>query len=790
MTTKSLSLLAWLGLAVAVAASAQPFTVLKQPTSGDGATGDYFGVRMHADSEWLFVGAYADVLVSSQTVLGVDNGAVKVYRVVGGKLGATQLLLPPEPTETSLFGEEMFRDGQWLAVSAPRNSNSRGAEAGAVFLYRLVGSEWLFQSTIEPPAQAPGGRFGESLWMGGGQLWIGAPGFERGEVIVYQIGSGSATLVQRIPAPAGELRFGQSLVAVGNDQIAIGAPGSAGLLLATRSLPSQTVSRLAGPASFGSTLASSVDALVVGAPEDGTGSVHRWVRVAGQWIAQPVLRPLAGAPGDGFGDALALVGAQLYIGAPGSDRGADFDVGAVYRAALEGGEPTLTTRTQPSDTEPFAAFGAALAANAGLNTVWVGAPLQRAAKQRAGVVFDYRLDQLGDAGVPALRRLDRGDGAQLFRFGQALAIDGDLALVGAFLADTETGADAGLVHAYRRARSGAWEYEAELLPTDAAIEQRFGNAIALSGQTAVIGAYWTTVDGRAEQGAAYVFERVAGVWRQSARLVDAAGAERGLFGAAVAIDDDTLAVTTGSGAGKVHVYTRAAGGWELLDVLNSPVAQPGSFFGSGIGLEGGLLAIGAPGVDVGADIDIGKVFVYARNGNRWPLAQEIESPVAQLGALFGYDVDVKSTQVLAGMPGLDRSVDEPFIGGLWLYGACTPVCSAGRQLVVPDLQAGDFYGISVALNGRHAIGAATGVDSNSGVSAGAAFIHDLTDGVFAQRLEAPPGSQLALFGRAMDLDDSGQLLLGSPNRAGDNPAEGGAHLLKVDTSLLRNGFED
>lgn len=790
MTTRSLSLLAWLGLAVAIGAPAQPLTVLKQPTTGDGATGDYFGVRMQGDNEWLFVGAYADVLVSSQTALGVDNGAVKVYRVQGGTLAATQLLQPPVPTETSLFGEEIFRDGQWLAVSAPRNSNARGAEAGAVFLYRLAGSEWLFQSTIEPPDQAPGGRFGEALWMGGGRLWIGAPGFGRGEVVVYQIGSGSPSLLERLPAPAGELRFGQSLAAVGSDQLAIGAPGSAAVLLATRSLPSQTVSRLAGPASFGSTLASSVDALVVGAPEDGTGSVHRWVRIAGQWTAQPALRPAAGTPGDGFGDALALVGAQLYIGAPGSDRGTDFDVGAVYRAALEGGDPALVTRTQPGDTEPFAAFGAALVANASLNTVWVGAPLQRAAKQRAGVVFDYRLDQLGDADVQARRSLDRGDGAQLFRFGQALAIDGGLALVGAFLADTAAGADAGQVQAYRRTPSGEWVYEAELLPRDAAIEQRFGNAVALSGQTAVIGAYWTTVAGRAEQGAVYVFERTAGIWRQSARLVDTEGAERSLFGAAVAIAGDTIAVTTGSGAGKVHVYTRTASGWELADVLQSPVAQSAAFFGSGIGIEGSLLAIGAPGVDVGPDIDIGKVFVYARNGNRWPLVQEIASPVAQLGALFGYDVDVKGARVLAGMPGLDRSVDEPFIGGLWLYDGCTPVCAGGRQLPVPDLQAGDFYGITVALNADHAIGAATGVDSNTGVSAGAVFIHDLADGVFAQRLEAPQGSQLALFGRALDLDDSGQLLLGSPNRAGDNPAEGGAHLLKVDTRLLRNGFED
>ena len=116
-------------------------------------------------------------------------------------------------------------------------------------------------------------------------------------------------------------------------------------------------------------------------------------------------------------------------------------------------------------------------------------------------------------------------------FGSAVAISGDTAAVGANVEDTWRGA------AYVFTRSdGVWTGQQKLTASDAAAEARFGWSVALYGDTLAVGAY--SDQGR---GAAYVFTRAGGVWTEREKLTASDGAANDRLGWSVALFGDTVA---------------------------------------------------------------------------------------------------------------------------------------------------------------------------------------------------------------------------------------------------------
>jgi len=197
-------------------------------------------------------------------------------------------------------------------------------------------------------------------------------------------------------------------------------------------------------------------------------------------------------------------------------------------------------------------------------------------------------------------------------FGAAVALDGSWLAVGVAGADA-VGVDAGLVYLYERA-GDEWTLAAQLVGDETAYEY-FGRALALQGDTLVVGA--AIEDGSAagedvRRGAVYVFSRGSGVWARTARLqrddVDADG-----FGRALALQGDTLVVGSDervrAGAplsGEVVIYGRSGGAWSERGSIAGP---------DGYWRHGWPLALGPEVLLVGAiDED---VQVFRRDGEDW-----------------------------------------------------------------------------------------------------------------------------------------------------------------------------
>src|SRR5205807_436508 len=152
-------------------------------------------------------------------------------------------------------------------------------------------------------------------------------------------------------------------------------------------------------------------------------------------------------------------------------------------------------------------------------------------------------------------KLTASDAAAGDQFGYSVAIYGSTAVIGAYQKNSNTGA------AYVFVLSGTtWSQQAKLTASDAAAGDDFGYSVAISGSTAVIGAY----DKNSDAGAAYVFVRSGTTWSQQAELTASDAAAGNDFGTSVAISGSTAVIGAphnNSFTGAAYVFVRSGTIW-------------------------------------------------------------------------------------------------------------------------------------------------------------------------------------------------------------------------------------
>jgi len=188
--------------------------------------------------------------------------------------------------------------------------------------------------------------------------------------------------------------------------------------------------------------------------------------------------------------------------------------------------------------------------------------------------------------------------------------------------------------------SSVFRQAAKLTASDGAQGDELGNAVAVSadGSTVVAAVWAATVSGHAVQGALYVFERPAGGWSNdtnAAKLTASDGAAQDLFGYSVAVSSDGSTVVAGAifatevgnrnGPGAAYVFVRPAGGWKDATEtarLTASDRHQGDNFGISVAMsgDGSTVAVGAQQAFVGTKL--GAVYVFVRPGSGWTSATE------------------------------------------------------------------------------------------------------------------------------------------------------------------------
>jgi hypothetical protein len=308
--------------------------------------------------------------------------------------------------------------------------------------------------------------------------------------------------------------------------------------------------------------------------------------------------------------------------------------------------------------------------------------------------------------------------------GYAVALSGDTALVGS----PNVGAnDEGAVYVFVRS-AGVWTQQGPaLVAPDAAVYDSFGCSVALSGNTALIGAYGADIGAQTNQGAAYVFVRSGSTWAFEEQLI--AGDVDDAFGYSVALAGDTAVVGAPTGGadveGAARVFVRSGSDWALQQELTLADAAAGDYFGYSVALSGDTALVGAPHDDVGADADQGSAAVFVRSGSSWSLDGRLTAAAGGGGDALGHSVAVPGDTALAG---------AYCFGGAARRGSASVFARSGGEWAEQDGlsaaggSAADAAGYSVALSGDLALVGAPYDDVDARSDQGSALVF-LLDGV-------------------------------------------------------------
>ncbi|MCS4503369.1 FG-GAP repeat protein [Arhodomonas aquaeolei] len=348
--------------------------------------------------------------------------------------------------------------------------------------------------------------------------------------------------------------------------------------------------------------------------------------------------------GDVFGTTVAIDDGRVAVGASSTDLERD-DVGAVYLFDRTGGGIAPAAMLQASDGELADGFGASVAVSG--DTVLVGAPGVVLSELNEGAA--YLFERKGGAWTP-VAKLRRDTVGKNDMAGVAVALDGGVAAIGAPGADV-VGEDSGVVLVYERGEGG-WTKTASLTPKSAG--ERFGSAVAVDGDRILVGASGD-VPAKETTGSAYVFERRDSGWEQAARLTPSDGGGGDGFGDAVALAGDRALVGArfadldGSDEGAAYVFGRTGEGWSEIAKLTAPEPADRDQFGHAVALAGDIAVVGAPRVDEPGR-DSGAVWTFAPGDDGWRLSTRLSPSAPDTYDEFGSAVAAGQGAVVVGAP--------------------------------------------------------------------------------------------------------------------------------------------
>jgi hypothetical protein len=335
------------------------------------------------------------------------------------------------------------------------------------------------------------------------------------------------------------------------------------------------------------------------------GTVYVFRRDNGVWTQTQKLLASDASDYSNFGSSLAFDGSTLMVAALNANVGDVSQQGAVYSFSFVGDSWIETEKFSASDGASSEAFGSAVAVQG--TTAVIGALNATVGVNTSqGKAYIFTLAD----GIWSQRQiLTAADGSANDRFGQSVAFDGVSILVGAPTLPYNQ-AHGGFVYAFESI-GDAWSQSDKLVPDDTAVSDQFGYSVSLDGSNALIG----SVGNQFARGSVYAFSRPNGAWQQVQKIMPEASSSGDQFGNAIAMKGSTALVgaqasATDRGRGRAFVLSEASGEWNLPSELEQVVPGTLDLFGTAVAFDGISLMVGAPGASVGENATQGEVYLF------------------------------------------------------------------------------------------------------------------------------------------------------------------------------------
>ncbi len=372
------------------------------------------------------------------------------------------------------------------------------------------------------------------------------------------------------------------------------------------------------------------------------------------------------------------------------------------------------------------------------------------------------------------------DGAPFDVFGQAIAISGNTVVIGAY-ADDDNGTNSGSVYVFVRNGSN-WTLQQKLLPSEVEAEDQFGGWVDIDGDTIVVASSLDD-DLGLNSGAAYVFVRSGTVWSQQQKLLPSDGADGDQFSQeAVAISGGTIVCGSGGDddngivSGSAYVFVRSGTVWSEQQKLLPSDGATQDLFGSSADIDGNTIIVGAYGNDDNGSSS-GSAYIFVRNGTVWTEQQKLLASDGTANDIFGNTVAISGNTALIGAYLDDANGAET--GSAYVFVRNGAVWSQQQKLLPSDPGIGDRFGQAIAISGETVVVGAY-LNNDLGNDSGSAYVFVRSGAVWTEQQKLLPsdGAENDAFGIGVTVLGN-TIVVGSFGDDDNGQASGSAYVFEI-----------
>ncbi|MDD4148865.1 MAG: MBG domain-containing protein, partial [Bacteroidales bacterium] len=334
-------------------------------------------------------------------------------------------------------------------------------------------------------------------------------------------------------------------------------------------------------------------------------------------------------------------------------------------------------------------------------------------------------------------------------YGNSVAIDGNLAIVGAWAQDKDafgggtTLLEAGAAYILQNI-GGTWVEMQKVVASDRSAGDNFGYSVDINGDYAVVGARKEDHDAigansKLDAGSAYIFYNNTGTWEQHQKIVALDRNIEDYFGSSVSINGEFIVIGASSededvagnnylnSAGSIYVFQNNTTNWVQTQKIVPSDRAAADFFGSSTNIYGNYIIAGAYNKHEISAISAGAAYVFYYNGTVWSQISKLVAPTPKTQAYFGFDVAISENFAVVGAYGEDEILN--YSGAAYIFS--NPGAGATllfhSKIVASDRQENDRFGYSVDIDGNYIIVGADNSDlDENGINgfnaAGSAYI--------------------------------------------------------------------
>ena len=380
-----------------------------------------------------------------------------------------------------------------------------------------------------------------------------------------------------------------------------------------------------------------------------------------QEIIEQKLSANSGSSLDKFGESVAISGDFAIVGAYG-ENGTLESSGAAYILSFDGYTWSETQKLTASDVSGLNKFGQSVSISENYAIVGAYGDNNNGESTGSAYIFYYN----GNTWIE-MQKLTANNTVSWDKFGQTVSISGNYAAIGAY-GDSDKGESAGAVYIFHYDGS-TWSQSQKLTANDGSPWDKFGQAVAILGDYAIIGAYGDSDNGPLS-GSAYIFHYNGINWVQLQKLKPGDGASWDHFGQSVAISGNVAIVGAykdddkGDSSGSIYIFYNNGSSWVLEQKLTASDGLPADCFGYSVSISGDYTIVGAYGDDEKGVLS-GSAYIFYYDGSNWTQIQKLNATDAEASDYFGKSVTIYGNYALAGAYGDD--VNGESSGSAYIY---------------------------------------------------------------------------------------------------------------------------